>query len=53
MPRAMIFNRIGDLMMFKINVDGNTGSRPDRRVLPGESDGLHGDYESGTRLTAW
>lgn len=52
MPRATIFNRIGDPIMYKMNVD-DTGSRPGRRVLPGESDGLHGDYESGTRLTVW
>jgi len=52
MPRVTIFNRLGELLSYKMNV-GTTGVGPGRVIPSGGSDGPHGDYAAGTKLTVW
>ena len=52
MPRVTIFNRLGEKLSYKMNVN-TTGVGPGRVIPGGGSDGPHGDYAAGTTLTVW
>lgn len=52
MPKVTIFNRLGEALSYKMNVDA-TGSGPGRVIPGGASDGPHGNYAAGTTLTVW